>query len=129
MSDAADAGAPASDQQRRITYGWRINGQTAGFGAEIPPAPAQYAAPDSLAEFLTARYWGYNGATDGSRLREYRVRREPWPLQTATICGFEGNLNILSDTYPITAAMTGPPASALIAAGGPTQIGWPHRAI
>lgn len=121
--------APISDDgdgQRRIAYGWRINGQTAGFGAEIPPTPAQYAAPGSLAEFLTARYWGYNGASDG-RLREYRVRREPWPLQTAAICGFEGDANMLSDSGSIAAAITNPPASALIAAGGPTQIGWPHR--
>ena len=125
MPDAA--GAPASDQHCRIAYGWRINGQTAGFWANCPPSPAQYAAPDSLSEFLTARYWGYNGATDGSRLREYRVRREPWLLQTATICGFEGNLNILSATNPLAAAMSNSPASALIAAGGPTQIGWPRR--
>ena len=124
MPDAA--GAPASDQQRHIAYQWRCNGQTAGFGAEIPPAPAQYAAPGSLAEFLTARYWGYNGASDG-RLREYRVRREPWPLQTAAICGFEGDANMLSDSGSIAAAITNPPASALIAAGGPTQIGWPRR--
>lgn len=123
-----DAGSTSvSDQQRRIAYQWRCNGQTAGFGAEIPPKPAQYAALGSLAEFLTARYWGYNGASDGGRLREYQVRREPWQLQTATACGFEGNLNILSATDPIAAAMSNPPASAIIAAGGPTQIGWPHR--
>ena len=126
MPDAG--GAAASDQQRRIAYAWRTNGPTAGLWTEIPPAPAQYAAPGTLAEFLTARYWGYNGAKGGI-LREYRVQREPWPLQTATACGFEGDLNMLSDSAPIAAAMSNPPASALIAAGGPTQIGWPHRCV
>ena len=126
MPDAA--GAPASDRQRRIAYAWRTNGPTAGFGADRPPAPAQYAAPGTLAEFLTARYWGYNGA-NGGVLREYRVRRESWQLQTATACGFEGDLNMLSDSGPIVAAISNPPASAIIAAGGPTQIGWPHRCV
>ena len=135
--DGSDAASGAPGSQRRIAYRWRRNGQTAGFWAESA-APAEYATPGSLAEFLTARYWGYNywgynywgyyGA--GGALREYPVRREPWRLQTAMDCGFTNPAAIpISDGVgAIAAALAGPPASALIAQdGGPAHIGWPRR--
>lgn len=135
----SDAASGAQGGQRRIAYRWRRNGQTAGFWAESA-APAEYATPGSLAEFLTARYWGYNywgysysgyyGA--GGALREYPVRREPWRLQTAADCGFTNLAAIpISDGGgAIAAALAGPPASALITQdGGPAHIGWPRRCV
>lgn len=124
-----DAGNAAPNKQSRITYHWQHNGQTAGFWANIPPSPPQCAAPGSLDEFLTARYWGYNGGAGETTLREYQVRREPWQLQTPTNYGFDGNLNTLVGSPTIAAAMSAPPASALITAGGTAQIGWPQRCI
>lgn len=135
--DGGDAASRAPGSQCRIAYRWRRNGQTAGFWAESA-APAEYAAPGSLSEFLTARYWGYNywgynywGYTGaGGALREYPVRREPWRLQPAADCGFTNlaAIPILDGSRAIAAALAGPPASALIAQdGGPAHIGWPRR--
>ena len=123
-----DAGDAAPNKQSRIAYRWQHNGPTAGFWANIPPSPPQYAAPNSLSDFLTARYWGYNGANGGA-LREYRVRREPWQLQTPTDYGIDGDVNTLVGNPTLAAALSNPPASALITHGGTAQIGWPHRCI
>lgn len=122
---ATQPGAP--NKQSHIAYRWQHNGPTAGFWANIPPSPPQYAVPGSLPEFLTSRYWGYNGNAGGTTLREYRVSREPWQLQTPTDYGFEGDVNTLVGSPTIAAALSNPPTSALITPGGTAQIGWPHR--
>lgn len=126
-----DDGASASGGRRRIAYRWRCNGLTAELWAEsISAAPAEFAAPGSLEEFLTARYWGYHGV--GGGLREYPVRREPWRLQTAADGGFINPAAItdamMDNGGAIAAALSKPPAAALMArAGGAAQIGWPRR--
>lgn len=128
-----DDGASVSGGQCRIAYRWRCNGLTAGLWAETDSAvPAEYAAPGSLAEFLTARYWGYHGA--GGALREYSVRREPWRLQTSAGGGFTNPAAVMDASKDgngaIGAALAGLPASALIVrAGGTAQIGWPRRCV
>ena len=126
-----DDGASVSGGQRCIAYRWRRNGTTAELWAKTDSAaPAEYAAPGSLEEFLTARYWGYHGV--GGGLREYPVRREPWRLQTAADGGFDNPAGILDAIQDgggaIGAALSRAPASALMArAGGAAQIGWPRR--
>ena len=131
MRDDSVAASDAPDGQHRIAYRWQRNGTTAALWAETDSAaPAEYAAPGSLEEFLTARYWGYHGA--GGALREYPVRREPWRLQTAADCGFTNPAAItdamIDNGGAIAAALSRPPAAALMArAGGAAQIGWPRR--
>ena len=128
-----DDGASVSGGQRRIAYRWRCNGLTAALWAESAgAAPAEYAVPGSLDEFLTARYWGYHGV--GGGLREYPVRREPWRLQTAADCGLTNPAAVMDASKDgngaIGAALAGLPASALIVrAGGTAQIGWPRRCV
>ena len=83
------------------------------------------AAPDSLADFLTARYWGYNGKPRGPT-RAYRVTRSPWRLQPAVAAATDADF--AAEYGPaLAAAMSGPPASALLADGGRARIHLPRR--
>ena len=81
--------------------------------------------PGSLADFLTARYWGYNGKPDGPT-RAYRITRSPWRLQPAAAVVTDADF--ASEYGPaLAAAMSGPPASALLADGGRARIHLPRR--
>ena len=83
------------------------------------------AAPGSLADFLTARYWGYNGKPHGPT-RAYRVTRSPWRLQPAAAVATDSDF--AAEYGPaLAAAMSGPPASALLADGGRARIHLPRR--
>ena len=108
----------------RISYGWQTAGQSGGLWAESEP-PFAPAEPDSLADFLTARYWGYN-SQDAGTVREYAVARAAWAVSPASNCGVDGNLTGLLGPE-LAAALTGHPATALIAAGGPVKISPPRR--
>ena len=83
------------------------------------------AAPGSLADFLTARYWGYNGKPRGPT-RAYRVTRSPWRLQPAAAVTTDADF--AAEYGPaLAAAMSAPPASALLADGGRARIHLPRR--
>jgi len=117
-----------------VAYRWQgANGRWHIFRATGPTATAgdcdadgdAIAAPGSLAEFLTARYWGYNGKPHGPT-RAYRVTRSPWRLQPAAAAATDADFAAEYGTA-LAAAMSGPPASALLADGGRARIHLPRR--
>ena len=119
-----------------VAYRWQgANGRWQAFRATAPPPTAGdgygdidrdgIASPGSLADFLTARYWGYNGKPHGPT-RAYRVTRSPWRLQPAVAAATDADF--AAEYGPaLAAAMSGPPASALLADGGRARIHLPRR--
>ena len=125
------------DGSGSVAYRWQSdNGRWRSFCATSPPPTAGdgygddidrdgLAAPGSLADFLTARYWGYNGKPHGPT-RAYRVIRSPWRLQPAAAVTTDADF--AAEYGPaLAAAMSGPPASALLADGGRARIHLPRR--
>ena len=116
------SGAPST--QRRVAYGWRLNGRRHGFWIESdgqskdPPA-------GSLDEFLTARYWGYNGKPGGIT-RSYSLTRPAW----STTPGARWEVDIDADSLygsSFGRAMSLQPASVLLASGSRVQLHWPSQ--
>ena len=119
---AAATGYKAGGSGRRVEYSWRRGGRWHTFRVETDAAPAR-AGAGTLEEFLTARYWGYNGKPGGGA-RGYRLTRPEWTLQRATAWGPDGDL--AAEYGPrLGDAMSGAPASALLASGGPARVHWP----
>ena len=124
----------SDDGSGSVAYRWQdANGRWHSFRATVPTATAGdcdadadgLAAPGSLADFLTARYWGYNGKPHGPT-RAYRVTRSPWRLQPAVAAATDADF--AAEYGPALAtAMSGPPASALLADGGRARIHLPRR--
>jgi uncharacterized protein YqjF (DUF2071 family) len=107
---------------QRVHYGWRNGGREDGIWvtANGDPYPAK---AGSLEEFLTARYCGYNGQSDG-RTRAYRISRDPWPLAPVVDHKFESNTGSLYGTQ-FGDVMSQPPASVLLADGSNARVHWP----
>ena len=116
---AGDSG----DARLRVAYRWESGGKSQELWASCNRC-FEYAQPDSLAEFLTARHWGYNGAP-GRRTKEYAVSRAQWTLATATDYGFDCDARAIVGDH-LGLPLENPPASVLLASGGRAGIGWPH---
>ena len=124
-----------TDPAGAVAYRWRGAGAAAGTGrrwhtfqarpSAVADAPPAVAAPGSLDEFLTARYWGYRGKPGGTT-RAYQLTRSPWLLQPAAAARIDADLTaeygaVLAD------AMSRPPASALLASDCRARIRLPRR--
>ena len=81
----AASGPDRSNPRQEVAYQWSHLGQLHLFRAAAE-TPSCEAAPGSLAEFLTARYWGYNGRR-GHAPRAYRLTRPVWKGQRRIILG------------------------------------------
>ena len=127
-----------TDPSGALTYQWRNANSDAGArwhtfqaqpsaDADDPPA---LPAPGSLDEFLTARYWGYNGKPAGPT-RAYQLTRPPWRLQPAAATRIDADLTSEYGTCEhaaaLAAAMSRPPASALLASDCRARIHRPRR--
>ncbi len=113
-----------SNGQRRLHYRWGNGGRdeelrvTAGGDTYL-------AESGSFEEFLTARYLGFN-AQSGSRVRAYRISREPWRL--VQVIEHELKWDVGTVCAPrIADVLAGPPASVLLATGSDTRIHWPTK--
>ena len=110
--------------QQRVRYRWVSDGR-AGELRVTARGDTYFAEPGSLDEFLTRRYWGYNG-TSGGGVRAYRISREPWPLVPVV----DHELKCDPETLygpKIADVMAGPPASALLALGSESRVHWPVK--
>ena len=127
----------SDDGSGSVAYRWQDdNGRWCSFRASVLSVAGAgdcygdidrdgVAVPGSLADFLTARYWGYNGKPHGPT-RAYRVTRSPWRLQPAAAVATDADF--AAEYGPaLAAAMSGPPASALLADGGRARIHLPRR--
>ncbi len=112
------------DSHRKFAYIWERNGQTEGLWAETDLA-AEFPEPGSLTEFLTARYWGYNGRP-GDNTKAYPVTRPDWAVRPATAWRFDCDVSTLLGCA-FAHCISTPPTSALMTSGCQATIGWPRR--
>ncbi|HET8625550.1 MAG TPA: DUF2071 domain-containing protein [Gemmatimonadales bacterium] len=117
--DRALAGAPG-----RIRYEWHRHGRWQSLEAETEGLPAQV-VPDSEAEFITERPWGYTSQRDGSCL-EYHVCHPRWRVWAVRRAALDG------DALPPFGAQSAtpfrqPPISAFVAEGSPAAMFRPHK--
>ncbi len=110
---------------RRVAYQWDYGGRKRGFWAEVGDMAPTPASPGSLDEFLTAKYWGYNGKP-GSPTRTYRLTRPEWRLCGVARWGVDCDAG---EVYgePFATVMREEPASVLLATGSRAAVGWPSR--
>ncbi len=116
---------PANGQfRRRVHYRWRKGNDDEALRVTAR-GDTYFAKPGSLDEFLTHRYWGYNG-TSGGRVRAYRISREAWSL--VPVVDHELKCDAETRYGPeIADIMAGTPASALLAPGSESQVHWPTK--
>ena len=103
-----------------VAYHWDGQGRRQQFWASSDDAPVNV-APGSLEEFLTCRYWGYNGKP-GARVRTYRLTRTDWPVRRASHWGIDCDLSDVCDTA-LAAIIQETPASVLLATGSQAAVG------
>jgi uncharacterized protein YqjF (DUF2071 family) len=89
--------------------------------------PAHPLPPDSDAEFLSERGWGYTRQRDGGTI-EYRVQHARWNVWSSAGCELEGPLAEFYDE-PFASILTGAPASAFIADGSAVAVHLPERIV
>lgn len=118
----ADAADPAG--ACRVEYGWRSPGRQEGFWLESDAEPG-YAARGSLEEFLTARYWGYNGKP-GAGARAYNLIRPPWLIRRAGVWGLDCDF-VSWYGADLGSVMAAPPASTLLASGSWAKLNRPSK--
>ncbi len=113
---------PNGDPRQRLRYGWLNHGRAEGL--RVTSSGATYLAKTaSLDEFVTARYWGYNRRS-GGRVRTYRITRDAWSLAPVIDYELECDARSLCGA-PLGDAMSGPPASVLLATGSQARVHWP----
>jgi uncharacterized protein len=108
----------------RLTYEWRTSAEWQRLAATALGTPAA-PAPTSEDAFVAERHWGYTRQRDGSTL-EYEVTHPSWrvwrvtaPVLAADVSGLYGRA--------FAGALSGPPASALIAEGSAVRVSSPSR--
>jgi uncharacterized protein YqjF (DUF2071 family)/predicted DCC family thiol-disulfide oxidoreductase YuxK len=118
--------APATPVEApgRLAYEWRGRAGWEGLTATAIGTPA-VPPPDSEATFITQHHWGYTRQRDG-RTVEYRVDHPPWRVWTATSAVLTADMTRLYGPV-FASALSGPPASALIAEGSSVIVSTPRR--
>ena len=108
---------------RRVAYQWRHGGRARQFWAEIARSDTTPAAPTTLEDFLTSRYWGYNGKP-GTRTKTYQLDRPAWALREISRWEIDSDVG---DVYgdPFAAAMRDQPASVILATGSRASVAFP----
>ncbi len=123
VGHAYNAGLSGNESPaRRVEYWWENREGSHRMWAETNLTPQQ-APPGSLDEFLTERYWGYNGKP-GLGTRAYRLVRPVWDVARATTARVECAPDGVDDTG-LGGIMRSEPASVLLACGSWAQIGLP----
>ncbi len=105
-----------------VAYHWEAQGRRQRFWASADGPPMDL-PPGSLGEFLTSRYWGYNGAT-GNGVKTYHLTRPPWPVRQASRWGIECDFSEVFGSG-LAAAMGEAPASVLLATGSRAAVSLP----
>lgn len=105
-----------------VAYHWDEQGRRQRFWASADDAPTN-TAPGSLEEFLTGRYWGYNGKP-AAGVRTYHLTRPVWQVRPASRWGIDCDFSEVCGGR-LTEAMQNTPASVLLATGSRTAVSLP----
>jgi uncharacterized protein len=107
-----------------VEYAWRNPRQWNRLAVQ-PSGPPMPLAPDSEAEFVAARHWGYTRQRDGGTV-EYEVvhpRWRVWPVERAVLeCDVAGLYGA-----QFVDALAGAPSSAHLADGSAVTVFRPQR--
>ncbi len=106
----------------RVAYHWDEQGRRQLFWASSDDAPVNVAT-GSLEEFLTRRYWGYNGKP-AAGARTYHLTRPDWPVRQASQWGIDCDFSDVYDT-PLAAIIQETPALVLLATGSRAAVSLP----
>lgn len=107
-----------------VAYHWGSPGNRAAFWAESTCRPYNV-MEGSLEDFLTRRYWGYNGKP-GTRTGAYHLSRLDWQVRQTSRWGTDGDLSTICGGR-FAETMRHAPASALLATGSRAAISLPER--
>ncbi|HLZ13934.1 MAG TPA: DUF2071 domain-containing protein [Candidatus Acidoferrum sp.] len=102
-----------------VEYGWNYRGQPSRILARANGSP-QFAAENSLEQYITEHYWGYSRQKSGRAL-EYQVVHSPWCVRPMAESRFEGNAAALYGP-DLASVLYRPPDSAHFADGSPIQV-------
>lgn len=105
-----------------LAYHWDEKGRRQRFWASADETPMN-TAPGSLEEFLTSRYWGYNGKPS-SGVRAYHLTRPDWQVRQASRWGIDCDISEVCGGR-LTETMRKAPASVLLATGSRTSVSLP----
>ena len=105
-----------------VAYHWCEKGRRQRFWAAADEAP-MIAEPGSLGEFLTSRYWGYNGKPSAG-VRTYHLTRPDWQVRQASRWGIDCDFSEVCGGQ-LTEAMRKAPAAVLLATGSRTAVSLP----
>ena len=105
-----------------VAYHWDEQGRRQQFWASSDAAPVD-TAPGSLEEFLTTRYWGYNGKP-GAGVRTYHLTRPNWQLCRASRWGIDCDFSEVCGGR-LNEALRKAPASVLLATGSRAAVSLP----
>ena len=105
-----------------VSYHWDEKGRRQRFWASADEAPMS-TTPGSLEEFLTGRYWGYNGKP-AAGVKAYHLTRPDWQVRQASWWGIDCDFNEVCGGR-VTGAMQNAPASVLLATGSRTAVSLP----
>ena len=105
-----------------VAYHWGEKGHCQRFWASVDEAPMNV-APGSLDEFLTSRYWGYNGKP-AAGVRAYHLTRPDWQVRQASRWEIECDFSEVCGGH-FTEVMRKAPASVLLATGSRTAVSLP----
>lgn len=108
----------------RLAYEWRAGGAWQRIAATALGTPA-VPDPTSEAAFVTAHHWGYTRQRDGGTV-EYEVAHPAWRVWRASVPVLEADVAQLYGPA-LAPALSGPPASALIAEGSSVIVYPPRR--
>jgi uncharacterized protein YqjF (DUF2071 family) len=102
-----------------VRYEWKFKDRWCNLGGHMKGDP-QIPAPNSLEEFITQHYWGYNKQSDGSTI-EYRVEHPHWRVWSANNVSFECDIEGLYGSN-FTTVLKRAPSSAFIAEGSEVTV-------
>ena len=114
--------APGTALSACVAYHWDEKGRRQRFWASADEGPTN-TVPGSLEEFLTSRYWGYNGKP-AAGVRTYHLTRPDWQVRQASRWGIDCDFSEVCGGR-LTEAMRKAPASVLLATGSRTAVSLP----
>jgi uncharacterized protein YqjF (DUF2071 family) len=118
-----EPGAPLARDTFTVRYEWKQQGRWQGFSGHASGQAAVF-APGSVEDFITERYWGYNGRP-GRPTTEFGIRHPSWsvwPLRDPRLAA-----DVAATLGPAwVEPLSRRPHSAFLADGSPVAVSLPH---
>jgi uncharacterized protein YqjF (DUF2071 family) len=110
---------PKRNQTGSFLYEWRFQNQWCHLGAAVK-GPPEFPENNSLEEFISHHYWGYNKKSDGSTI-EYQVVHPHWRVWKALDVLFECDVEALYGPF-FASYLSKKPSSTFVAEGSDVTV-------